>query len=119
VAAQAEIKKKTAEATTNKGGGKAGLVDRKGGAAGHAKFQCPVCGMAAPDLKARSRRLRHPAPQRLTRAVSRAQTMQIHHDSKHPKLPFEPEKCVRALHRTNSCQRSCARGPQLRSHAAR
>ena len=52
---QAEIKKKTAEALTNKGGGAAGLADRKGGAAGHAKYKCPVCGQAAPDLKARGR----------------------------------------------------------------
>ena len=49
----AELKKKNAEAVTNKGGGVAGLVDRKGGAAGHAKYKCNVCGQAAPDLKAR------------------------------------------------------------------
>lgn len=35
----AEIAMKTAAALTNKGGGSAGLADRKGGAAGHAKFQ--------------------------------------------------------------------------------
>jgi hypothetical protein len=35
----AEINAKIAAAMTNKGGGKAGLADRKGGAAGHAKFQ--------------------------------------------------------------------------------
>jgi hypothetical protein len=40
-----------AEATTNKGGGKAGLMDRLGGAAGHAKFICPLCKMQAPSLK--------------------------------------------------------------------
>lgn len=34
-----EIKAKIAAATTNKGGGAAGLEDRKGGKAGHAKFQ--------------------------------------------------------------------------------
>jgi len=34
-----EIKGKIAAATTNMGGGKTGLADRKGGAAGHAKFQ--------------------------------------------------------------------------------
>ena len=36
-----EIAGKVAAATTNKGGGKAGLADRLGGAAGHAKFKCP------------------------------------------------------------------------------
>ncbi len=40
-----------AEATTNKGGGKAGLMDRLGGAAGHAKFICPLCKMQAPSIK--------------------------------------------------------------------
>lgn len=50
---QAEIKKKTADATQNKGGGAAGLADRKGGAAGHAKFKCPVCAQAVPDMKVR------------------------------------------------------------------
>mmetsp|Transcript_15400 Transcript_15400/g.50603 ORF Transcript_15400/g.50603 Transcript_15400/m.50603 type:complete len:106 (-) Transcript_15400:1822-2139(-) len=67
----AAIKAKVAESTQNKGGGKAGLQDRKGGAVGHAKFQCPLCKQPAPDLK----------------------TMQMHHESKHPKLPWEPEKC--------------------------
>jgi hypothetical protein len=33
------------------GGGKAGLADRLGGKVGHSKFKCPVCGIAAPDLK--------------------------------------------------------------------
>jgi hypothetical protein len=33
---------KIAEATTNKGGGKAGLEDRQGGKGGHAKFQCHI-----------------------------------------------------------------------------
>ena len=67
----AEIKGKIAAATTNKGGGSAGMVDRLGGRAGHAKFQCPVCAQQAPDLK----------------------TMEMHHESKHPKLPFDAEKC--------------------------
>jgi hypothetical protein len=47
----AEIKAKVHAATTNMGGGKAGLQDRKGGAVGHAKYKCPVCMTAAPDLK--------------------------------------------------------------------
>jgi hypothetical protein len=34
----------------NKGGGKAGLQDRLGGAVGHAKFMCPICKTAAPSL---------------------------------------------------------------------
>ena len=57
------------EATTNKGGGKAGLADRKGGAAGHAKFKCPSCGNQSPSIK----------------------SAEMHWDSKHPKLPFVPE----------------------------
>lgn len=68
----AEIKGKAFAATVNRGGGAAGLQDRKGGAAGHAKFRCPACGQQAPDLK----------------------TMQIHWEAKHPKLPWEPEKCA-------------------------
>jgi len=47
----AEIKAKVHAATTNMGGGKAGLQDRKGGAVGHAKYSCPICKTAAPDLK--------------------------------------------------------------------
>ena len=47
-----EIAGKVAAATQNKGGGKAGLADRKGGAAGHAKFKCPSCGVQSPSLKA-------------------------------------------------------------------
>lgn len=47
----AEIKAKVHAATTNMGGGKAGLQDRKGGAVGHSKYMCPVCKSAAPDLK--------------------------------------------------------------------
>eukprot|EP00241_Pyramimonas_parkeae_P008953 CAMPEP_0114252658 /NCGR_PEP_ID=MMETSP0058-20121206/15956_1 /TAXON_ID=36894 /ORGANISM="Pyramimonas parkeae, CCMP726" /LENGTH=106 /DNA_ID=CAMNT_0001366611 /DNA_START=124 /DNA_END=444 /DNA_ORIENTATION=- len=67
-----EINGKIAAATQNKGGGKEGLADRKGGAAGHAKFKCPICAQAAPDIK----------------------SMQAHHDSKHSKVPFDPEACV-------------------------
>ena len=64
-----EIAGKVAAATQNKGGGKAGLADRKGGAAGHAKFKCPSCGIQSPSLK----------------------SAEMHWDSKHPKLPFVPE----------------------------
>lgn len=67
----AEIAAKVKAATQNKGGGKAGLADRKGGAVGHSKFKC-VCGVAAPDIK----------------------TMQAHHESKHPAIPWDPEKVI-------------------------
>lgn len=67
----AELAAKAKAALQNVGGGKAGLADRKGGAVGHAKFKCHVCGQQAPSLK----------------------SMEIHHDAKHPKLPWEPEKC--------------------------
>jgi transcription elongation factor Elf1 len=102
----AEINKKVAEATQNRGGGAAGLADRKGGAAGHSKFKCPTCGQAAPDLKVShsiDARVRGNC-QQLTCAMCAprcdsslpCQSMQIHHDAKHPKLAWEPEKCVRA-----------------------
>lgn len=54
----AEIKAKVHAATTNMGGGKAGLQDRKGGAVGHAKYACPICKTAAPDLKSMQVRCR-------------------------------------------------------------
>lgn len=41
----AEIKSKERAANANKGGGKDGLADRKGGKAGHAKYKCPSCGI--------------------------------------------------------------------------
>src|SRR4051812_19083106 len=63
-----EIAKKTAEATTNKGGGSAGLQDRLGGPAGHAKYACPHCLTPCPDLK----------------------SMQVHHEARHPKVPYDP-----------------------------
>lgn len=67
-----EINMKIAEATTNKGGGKDGLQDRLGGKAGHAKYSCHICKQTAPDLK----------------------SMQMHHESRHPKEAWEPEKCT-------------------------
>ncbi len=42
---------KAAASTTNKGGGVAGKADRLGGAAGHAKYKCPICAQQAPDMK--------------------------------------------------------------------
>lgn len=66
-----EIAAKVDAATTNKGGGKAGLVDRSGlDKGGHAKLECPLCKVTAPDIK----------------------SMQIHHDAKHPKIPFDESK---------------------------
>ncbi|KAF6158842.1 hypothetical protein GIB67_012485 [Kingdonia uniflora] len=66
-----EIQAKVDAALTNRGGGKAGLVDRSGlTKGGHAKYECPHCKVTAPDVK----------------------SMQIHHDSKHPKIPFDETK---------------------------
>ncbi|XP_004492837.1 protein METHYLENE BLUE SENSITIVITY 1 [Cicer arietinum] len=68
-----EIQAKVDAATTNRGGGKAGLLDRTGlEKGGHAKWECPHCKTTAPDVK----------------------SMQIHHDARHPKIPFEEEKLV-------------------------
>ena len=53
---------KAKEATTNKGGGKAGQADRKGGAAGHSRFECKICKSVCPSLK----------------------IMEVHFESKHP-----------------------------------
>ncbi|CAL9755051.1 unnamed protein product [Musa acuminata subsp. burmannicoides] len=61
-----EIAGKIDAATTNRGGGKAGQSDRSGqDKGGHAKLECPLCKITAPDVK----------------------SMQIHHDSRHPKIP--------------------------------
>lgn len=68
----AELAQKAKDALTNRGGGQAGLADRKGGQAGHARFQCHICKVAAPSIT----------------------SMQAHHESKHPSLPWEPEKCT-------------------------
>ncbi|GLJ12475.1 hypothetical protein SUGI_0191760 [Cryptomeria japonica] len=68
-----EIAAKVDAATTSRGGGKAGLQDRTGGEkGGHAKYECPLCKVTVPDMK----------------------TMAIHHESKHPKLPYEESKIV-------------------------
>lgn len=73
-----EIQAKVDAATTNRGGGKAGLADRSGiEKGGHAKWECPHCKVTAPDVK----------------------SMQIHHDARHPKIPFEEAKIVN-LHAT-------------------
>jgi hypothetical protein len=65
-----EIAKKSALATVNASGGKAGELDRKGGKAGHSKYQCPQCMQAAPDLK----------------------SMKLHFESKHPKATWDDSK---------------------------
>uniref|UniRef100_A0A1J3H623 Zinc finger (C2H2 type) family protein n=1 Tax=Noccaea caerulescens TaxID=107243 RepID=A0A1J3H623_NOCCA len=68
-----EIQAKIDAALTNRGGGKAGIADRTGKEkGGHAKYECPHCKITAPDLK----------------------TMQIHHESKHPKITYEESKLV-------------------------
>src|ERR1044072_5088195 len=68
-----EIAAKLDAATTNRGGGKAGMKDRTGlEKGGHAKWECPHCKVTAPDVK----------------------SMQIHHEGRHPKTPFEEEKVI-------------------------
>ncbi|XP_030529343.1 protein METHYLENE BLUE SENSITIVITY 1-like [Rhodamnia argentea] len=68
-----EIAAKVDAATTNRGGGKAGLADRSGiEKGGHAKYECPNCKTTCPDVK----------------------SMQIHHDARHPKIPFDESKLI-------------------------
>lgn len=68
-----EIAAKVDAATTNRGGGKAGLADRIGAEkGGHAKYECPHCKTTVPDVK----------------------SMQIHHDARHPKIPFDETKII-------------------------
>ncbi|XP_010943386.1 protein METHYLENE BLUE SENSITIVITY 1 [Elaeis guineensis] len=68
-----EIAAKVDAATTNRGGGKAGMADRTGQEkGGHAKLECPFCKITAPDLK----------------------SMQIHHEARHPKQPFDESKLI-------------------------
>ncbi|MDK0764230.1 hypothetical protein P5E87_15875, partial [Clostridium perfringens] len=77
-----EIAAKIDAATTNRGGGKAGQADRLGQVkGGHAKLECPLCKITAPDLK----------------------SMQIHHEARHPKLPFDQEKLIN-LHSTGTAE---------------
>ena len=68
-----EIAAKVDAATTNRGGGKAGQADRLGQEkGGHAKLECPHCKVTAPDIK----------------------SMEIHHEARHPKMPFDPSKLI-------------------------
>ena len=63
-----EINQKVFAATVNRGGGSSGKADRLGGKAGHAKYECPVCGQQAPDT----------------------QSCEMHWDAKHNKTgPFD------------------------------
>ncbi|KAI8466542.1 MAG: hypothetical protein J3K34DRAFT_524471 [Monoraphidium minutum] len=71
----AEIKAKITAATVNKGGGKEGLQDRKGGNVGHARYRCAICMLTAPSIK----------------------NMQAHHESKHPTVAWDESK-VQDLH---------------------
>ena len=75
-----EIAAKVDAATTNRGGGKAGVADRTGQEkGGHAKLECSLCKTTAPDVK----------------------TMQIHHEARHPKIPFDEAK-INNLHATRA-----------------
>ncbi|KAK6915760.1 hypothetical protein RJ641_020877 [Dillenia turbinata] len=92
-----EIASKVDAATTNRGGGKAGLADRSGQEkGGHAKYECPHCKITAPDVK----------------------SMQIHHDARHPKIPFEEDKIVN-LHSGHAADSSKTRPDNLGPYYAR
>ena len=71
-----EIASKIDAATTNRGGGKAGMADRTGQEkGGHAKLECPHCKITVPDVK----------------------SMQIHHEARHSKIPYDETK-INNLH---------------------
>lgn len=91
-----EIAAKIDAATTNRGGGKAGVVDRKGlDKGGHAKLACPICKATAPDSK----------------------SMLIHHEARHPKLPYEEDKLIN-LHASGPATPAAAvAGPSEESKA--
>ncbi|XP_078437868.1 protein METHYLENE BLUE SENSITIVITY 1-like [Wolffia australiana] len=79
-----EIAAKLDAATTNRGGGKAGQADRLGqDKGGHARLECPLCKVTAPDVK----------------------SMQIHHEARHPKVPFDGSR-LSDLHATTSAESS-------------
>ncbi|CAL9116721.1 protein METHYLENE BLUE SENSITIVITY 1-like [Musa acuminata AAA Group] len=79
-----EIAAKIDAATTNRGGGRAGAAERSGqDKGGHAKLECPHCKTTVPDLK----------------------SMQIHHDARHPKIPFDESKLVN-LHTSHAPETS-------------
>jgi len=66
-----ELNRRKKLATTDRGGGKKGRLERGGGATRGAKYQCYVCFKNVPDPK----------------------TMQIHFESKHKKLELDMERC--------------------------
>ncbi|CAN4106272.1 unnamed protein product [Withania somnifera] len=87
-----ELAAKLDAATTNRGGGKAGLADRCGvDKGGHAKLECPLCKVTAPDVK----------------------SMKIHHDARHPKVAFDETK-LNNLHATISAESSNKPKPGIR-----
>ncbi|KAJ4792178.1 zinc finger (C2H2 type) family protein [Rhynchospora pubera] len=87
-----EIAAKIDAATTNRGGEKAGQANRLGQEkGGHGKLECRLYKTTAPDIK----------------------SMQIHHEVRHPKLPFEPEK-LNNLHTTISTGDSSKTKPGVR-----
>ena len=92
------MKKKTFEATVNRGGGAAGAADRAGGKAGHARRagypSPPTLRSAAADSRRRRRRRRYKCGVCGQQAPSLS-NMQQHHESKHPKLPWDPTKRAR------------------------
>eukprot|EP00271_Cylindrocystis_brebissonii_P014336 TRINITY_DN35659_c0_g1_i1.p2 TRINITY_DN35659_c0_g1~~TRINITY_DN35659_c0_g1_i1.p2 ORF type:complete len:106 (-),score=13.36 TRINITY_DN35659_c0_g1_i1:330-647(-) len=68
-----DIQAKVDAATTNRGGGRAGAVDRLGlDKGGHARYACAICKTTGPDVK----------------------TMKIHHEAKHPKLPYNESELI-------------------------
>ncbi|WVZ15858.1 hypothetical protein V8G54_013424 [Vigna mungo] len=68
-----EIATKIDAATTNRGGGKAGLADRSGvEKGGHTIYECLLFKVTMSDMK----------------------SMQIDHEARHPKIPFEEDKVV-------------------------
>ncbi|KAL2941487.1 Protein METHYLENE BLUE SENSITIVITY 1 [Bienertia sinuspersici] len=79
-----ELQAKIDAALTNRGGGKAGVADRTGAVkGGHAKMECHLCKVTAPDVK----------------------SIQIHHEAKHPKIPFDESKIIN-LHASTSTSTS-------------
>ncbi|KAM0945717.1 hypothetical protein DsansV1_C10g0105681 [Dioscorea sansibarensis] len=80
-----EIASKIDAATTNRGGGKAGQSDRSGQEkGGHSKLECPLCKVTVPDVK----------------------SMQIHHEARPSKIPFDESKLVdlHAVHVVDSAK---------------
>lgn len=93
-----ELAKKAKDATCNRGGGADGAKDRKGGAAGHAKYQCPFCGQASPD---------------------NGKSAEAHWDAKHSKQgPFDKEAWVNKQEASGgvTTQGTAVQGSKKKSH---